>query len=265
MTVEQPPRGSAIPSRSRRPFLGMPFDRLSFADVVDELRSRLPAQSFRYVVTPNVDHIVKLSRSPELSRIYDDSWLSLCDSKPVWAISRYTDAGLHHVTGSDLTASIFQNVIEPGDVVALVIANQDIADAMRRRFPAIDFRMLVAPPRVAEVAEAFNVCVRFLEASDARFAFIAIGAPQSELIAHALSKSPKATGTALCIGASLEFMVGLKARAPQWMRAFGLEWLHRLASEPRRLWRRYVLAVVPLARLVLDDRRRRRMHPTLEA
>ncbi len=58
------------------------------------------------------------------------------------------------------------------------------------------------------------------------------------------------------MGASLEFMLGLKQRAPQWMRGLGLEWLHRLVSEPRRLWRRYVLAVVPLAGLVLTDIRR---------
>nr|WP_284209859.1 WecB/TagA/CpsF family glycosyltransferase [Methylorubrum aminovorans] len=55
------------------------------------------------------------------------------------------------------------------------------------------------------------------------------------------------------MGASLEFLVGRKRRAPLWMQRAGIEWLHRLAGEPRRLWRRYLFGVAPLARLALAE------------
>ena len=71
--------------------------------------------------------------------------------------------------------------------------------------------------------------------------FSAIGAPQSELICALIRQRGEATGVGLCIGASLEFLTGAKRRAPRWMQKAGLEWLFRLANEPGRLWRRYLL------------------------
>lgn len=248
------------PARSTRSqFLGMPFDQVSFAHVLDELRASGTEQAARYVVTPNADHVVKLSRNGKLAFIYDDAWLSLCDSKPVWAMSRYLKGGLDHVTGSDLTAHMFKSVLRAGDPVALIVANHAIADAMISKYPDLIFRIHVPPARLADHRDAFDACVDFLAAQPARFAFIAIGAPQSELIAHEWSRRPGATGTALCIGASLEFIVGLKARAPHWMRASGLEWFHRMMSEPGRLWQRYTFVIVPLGQLFVDQIRRGRM------
>ncbi|WP_024587847.1 WecB/TagA/CpsF family glycosyltransferase [Aliihoeflea sp. 2WW] len=256
MTVTDLPHDVLWPPPTRSEFLGMPFDRVTFADVLASMSARRPGQPLRYVVTPNVDHVVKLSRERKLAFIYDDAWLCLCDSKPIWAMSRYLRGDFGHVTGSDLTARMFGSVLRPGDEVALVAGSEEIAKGMANRYPDLRFRIHVPPAGIAANRDALEACVDFLAAQQSRFAFIAIGAPQSEFIAHAWSRRPGATGTALCVGASLEFMLDLKQRAPQWMRGLGLEWLHRLVSEPRRLWRRYVLAVVPLAVLVLTDIRR---------
>lgn len=81
----------------------------------------------------------------------------------------------------------------------------------------------------------------FVEQSDADIVFLAIGAPQSEIVAHAISRRSSARGVALCIGASIEFLSGAKRRAPAWMQRAGMEWVFRLASEPTRLWRRYLV------------------------
>jgi exopolysaccharide biosynthesis WecB/TagA/CpsF family protein len=81
----------------------------------------------------------------------------------------------------------------------------------------------------------------FVEREAPDITFLAIGAPQSELVAHRLAKRGRARGVALCIGASIEFLSGVRRRAPHWMQRAGLEWAFRLLSEPRRLWRRYVV------------------------
>ncbi|MDY6962423.1 MAG: WecB/TagA/CpsF family glycosyltransferase, partial [Pseudomonadota bacterium] len=75
-----------------------------------------------------------------------------------------------------------------------------------------------------------------------------------------LLRHPHARGIGLCVGASLEFLVGTKRRAPRWMRSLGLEWLHRMLSDPRRLWRRYCYGVVPLLALFSREIAQRAHH-----
>ncbi len=98
----------------------------------------------------------------------------------------------------------------------------------------------------------------FAIAARAGFTFIALGSPLQEMLANAIEASGRAVGTGLCIGAALQFCAG-RRRAPRWMRRAGLEWLHRLAAEPRRLGRRYLWDDPPvLAALIHEAWRRRR-------
>ena len=68
-----------------------------------------------------------------------------------------------------------------------------------------------------------------------------VGAPQQEMVAYTIQQLGRATGVGLCVGAALDFLSGRAERAPVWMRRAGLEWLHRLASEPKRMWKRYLV------------------------
>src|SRR5881628_3239252 len=88
---------------------------------------------------------------------------------------------------------------------------------------------------------ARDAAAEFIASADARFIFLAVGSPQQEMVAHEVSSIEGATGIALCIGAGLEFVTGEQKRAPKTMQLLGLEWAHRLLSNPRRLWRRYLV------------------------
>lgn len=233
----------------RRHFLGAPFDDLARANVVHLLVNSDRSARFRYVVTPNVDHVVRLNGNRTLAPYYEQAWMSLCDSKPIAALAHVISLNLPLLPGSDLTVSIFNSVIQPGDLITLIAASDTVVRDLEKAYPHVRFRSFVPPAGVWANVEAFQACVDFAAAGDARFIFIAIGSPQSEKIAHALSGRPDARGIGFCVGASLEFLVGRKKRAPLWMRQAGLEWLHRMASDPKRLWRRYVYSVLPLARL----------------
>lgn len=240
-------------SSGRRHFLLAPFDTVTPGDLVALLDGSAPGTPFRYVVTPNVDHVVRLRRSIPLVAAYEAAWLSICDSKPITALARAFGSTLPHLSGATLTEILFQRVIRPGDAVGLVVASEDIATEMGRAFPTIRFAVLVARPNLTSDPDGLQDCIDFVIRSRTRFVFIAIGSPLSETIAFHASLDPRATGTGLCVGAALEFLVGRKSRAPRWMQRSGLEWVHRFASEPRRLWRRYVFGVLPLAQLVLFE------------
>jgi len=89
---------------------------------------------------------------------------------------------------------------------------------------------------------AVEQCVQFIEScSPFRFCFLAVGAPQQEVIAQMLKTRAVARGLALCIGASINFLTGVERRAPHWMQRIGMEWLYRLAQDPGRLAKRYLL------------------------
>jgi exopolysaccharide biosynthesis WecB/TagA/CpsF family protein len=89
---------------------------------------------------------------------------------------------------------------------------------------------------------AVEACLQFIEShSPFRFCLLAVGSPQQEQLAAMLQSRGRARGLALCVGASIDFLTGRERRAPQWMQAAGLEWLHRLLHSPRRLARRYLV------------------------
>lgn len=234
-------------------FMGTPFDPISHEAVLRMLAASNEECGFRYIVTPNVDHAVRLSRNPDLTPFYADAWLSLCDSKPISLMARLLAVKLPLVTGSDLTITLFRQVVRPGDVVSLIAADAGIVAGMERAFPHLEFRAHVPPIGIWNDPAALQACVDFLATEPARFALIAVGSPQSEKIAYLAAQQGRAQGIGLCIGAGLEFLTGAKKRAPSWMRAMSIEWLHRLASDPRRLWRRYASAVLPLLRLFAKE------------
>jgi exopolysaccharide biosynthesis WecB/TagA/CpsF family protein len=233
----------------RRYFLGAPFDRINGAEVVEAIANVRSGTRFRYVVTPNVDHVVRLNQNRNLKTYYDEAWMTLCDSRPIAMFGRAMSVDLPHVTGSDLTVSLFQSVLQDGDVITLIVATDNIACAVQAAYPNVRFRVLVPPEGVSQSPDALQACVDFAALEEARFVFIAIGSPQSEKIAYELAMRPEARGVGLCVGAALEFLVGAKKRAPRWMRRAGLEWAHRMASDPKRLWRRYLYSALPLLRL----------------
>lgn len=237
----------------RKYFLGAPFDCIIQNTAVNLIDNSRPDARFRYVVTPNVDHVVTLNKNTTLAEYYDDAWLSLCDSRPITRLAKILSMDLPLVTGSDLTAVLFKSVIRNGDHITLIAANDEIVRKLRSVYPKVHFRAFVPPDAVWTNPAALQSCVDFALAEPVRFIFIAIGSPQSEKIAHELLSRPEARGVGFCVGAALEFLIGAKRRAPAWMRRSGLEWLHRLASDPKRLWRRYVFAVVPLMRLFAGE------------
>jgi exopolysaccharide biosynthesis WecB/TagA/CpsF family protein len=105
---------------------------------------------------------------------------------------------------------------------------------------------------------AFEAAVQFAIENPARLTVLAVGMPRQERLAAAIAASGRARGIGLCVGSALEFLVGAHRRAPVWMREAGLEWAFRLAHEPRRLARRYLVQCPPVFALLLQERRRLR-------
>jgi exopolysaccharide biosynthesis WecB/TagA/CpsF family protein len=228
-------------------FLGIDFANMSYPQVADELERLANSGDFSYIVTPNVDHVVQLHEGEDAAlasafrEAYRNASLRLCDSRVLQILARFRGVDLDVVTGSDLTAYLFTQGYLDGRRVAVIGGDKSLIDELRTRYPSIEITQHQPPMGVIKNPAACAQVVDFVSQSSCDYIFFAIGAPQSELIAHQCLASDKARGVALCIGASIEFLLGRKARAPRWMQRAKLEWAFRLLSEPRRLWRRYLL------------------------
>lgn len=229
----------------RSEFLGVRFDPLSTDQTLTRLRAVSDETPYGYIVTPNVDHVVRLHESPttagELSPIYEEAELCLCDSNILHALGHMRGIDLPVVPGSELTAQMFDRVIEPGDRIAIIGGDEDLIAGLRKRYGNVDFVQHEPPMGLRRNAAARRAAAEFIARSGARFTFIAVGSPQQEMIAAEAKNIAGSTGLALCIGASLEFLTGQQKRAPRLLQRLGLEWAYRLLSDPRRMWRRYLV------------------------
>jgi exopolysaccharide biosynthesis WecB/TagA/CpsF family protein len=236
--------------------LGLNFANLTVEAAAEAIAARPADAPFRYVVTPNADHLVRMSRDAALARIYRDAWLVLLDSRVVALMASGMGLTAPAVApGSDLTASLLPRHIQAGEKITII--------GMRPTWlPALVSRCGLAPPAhfdppmgFDQDPAAFADAVSFVLAHPARFVFLAVGSPRQERLAAAVAATGQATGTGLCIGASLDFLAGAERRAPEWVRNLGLEWAYRLAHHPRRLARRYLLDSPRVVALLLREKR----------
>jgi exopolysaccharide biosynthesis WecB/TagA/CpsF family protein len=213
---------------------------------VDELvavAETFGSEKFGYVVTPNVDHIIRLNDDADFRSFYADSSFTLLDSRFLAYLLRITGGpNVPVCTGSDLTAALFTRVMQPDDVVVLIGCSERQATQLRERYGLRQMRHYNPPMGFIKDPEAVANCLQYVESnSPYRFCLIAVGTPQGEMVAYHLKKRGLAKGMTFCIGASINFLTGVERRAPIWMRSMGLEWLFRLARNPRRLAYRYLV------------------------
>jgi exopolysaccharide biosynthesis WecB/TagA/CpsF family protein len=198
---------------------------------------------FGYVVTPNVDHLIRFHDDPAFRCLYADADYILLDSRFLSHIFRFfKNRRISVCTGSDLTARLFERIIDSNDQVVLIGGNDSQARTLAERYKIKALKHHNPPMNFVNSPAEVEACLQFVEAnSPFRFCFLAVGAPQQELLAQMLKKRGKARGMALCIGASVNFLTGEETRAPIWMQKIGFEWLFRLLNDPKRLAKRYLL------------------------
>ncbi|MBO9695051.1 MAG: WecB/TagA/CpsF family glycosyltransferase [Sphingopyxis sp.] len=222
-------------------FMDLAFTRGTMPSVLQMVSERTRDAPFAYVVTPNVDHVVRLQRiRSDLWPVYRSAWATLCDSRILAILARGAGVTLPVIPGSDLTRQIFEQAIEPGDKVAIVGGNAELIARLGDRYGLQNIHHYDPPMGfIRDPAEVVRA-VRFIVDTRARYCFLAVGSPQQEILAYRVKQAGNARGIGFCVGASLDFLTGVQKRAPLFMRMMAMEWLHRLASDPARMWRRYL-------------------------
>lgn len=216
-----------------------------------------------YVTTPNVDHVVLLRDHAEMRAAYANASLVLADGWPVVAASRWLGVPLpERVAGSDLVPALFSaaELHRPLRTYLLGAAPGvafRAAQKIHERWPAVQVVGVDSPPLGFERDPELNARILSRIASvQPDLLVIGFGAPKQELWVHKHCHAIESK-VAICAGATIDFLAGERRRAPPWMQRMGMEWLHRVASEPRRLVRRYARDAVIFPQLVWHEYRRR--------
>lgn len=233
-------------------FLGVTFTNETLENAAHGLLAADPREKFRYVITPNVQHMVSILESRNgLPKVIGDAWRVYCDSRVLRRLARFKGTSLTLVTGSDLTPQVLKAANERGLKVVLIGPTNEAAAALGERYPRLDIVSHCPPHGFMNSEAEIAACVDVVVKARAPLVFLAVGAPRQELLAHRIAESGKATGIGLCIGASIDFLTGKQRRAPVWMQRAGIEWLYRLMCEPYRLASRYLIECPRIFYLVL--------------
>lgn len=249
--LSQSPAADPEKILENRVFLGQRFD-IAEPSIWRDLCLRPHHAPLRYLVTPNVDHVVRLSREPEVARIYAGASWRLCDSRILERLARRRGMTLKPYPGSDLTADLLADPRAKGLSIGVLGPDRGHFDRLASRYRDLDLRFVETPFMTRGSAD-WQRTLEAAETADCDLLLICISFPKQEFFAHDLAQRGRARGLAICAGASIDFLTGTQKRAPLWIQKAALEWAYRLFSNPARLWKRYLLDAPRIFRLYWRD------------
>jgi N-acetylglucosaminyldiphosphoundecaprenol N-acetyl-beta-D-mannosaminyltransferase len=230
------------PPAARR-ILGMRVDATSYARAAEEVLRWAGNGESRYVCVATVNNVIEAYDDPEYGAIMEAADLVTPDGMPlVWGLRLLGMDTATRVYGPDLTPVVCQLAAERGVPVGFYGGSEDVLEELtaklKLRFPELIVAYRASPPFRPLTRDEERRTVEDLDRSGARIVFVGLGAPKQErwMAAH----KGEVHAVMLGVGAAFDFLAGRKRQAPRLVQRLGLEWLHRLVHEPRRLWRRYL-------------------------
>ncbi|WP_226950087.1 WecB/TagA/CpsF family glycosyltransferase [Rhodococcus rhodochrous] len=231
------------------------FSLPTFDDALAEVLYHQPDR-WSTVITPNLHHIYLLRQYPDLVDLYSRADRLYPDGWPVaLMLSRITGEPVSRIAGSDLLESILAARGEGRPMVLVGGDGPEALDAVRRRAEANNWRVFLEPAPRYEVDDADSrneLLTRVARNGSGGLVVLGIGAPKQEKFADDLSLLPGA-GHILCLGMAINFSAGVTTRAPAPLQRLGLEWIHRIIQEPRRLAPRYARDLRALVPTLLEN------------
>jgi N-acetylglucosaminyldiphosphoundecaprenol N-acetyl-beta-D-mannosaminyltransferase len=224
--------------------LGVGVSAINLETARDKVSAWIDAGGREYVCVTDVHAVIESRRDRATRRIHNAAGLVAPDGMPlVWLLklAGHPDAG--RVCGYDLMAAIFAHS-EARGFRHYLYGSSDATLArlsvnLKARFPQASVAGTFAPPFRDLTVEEDEIIIRRINNSGADIVWVGLGAPKQErwMAAH---RARLSANVLIGVGAAFDLHAGLLRRAPVVMQRCGMEWLYRLAREPRRLWRRYL-------------------------
>jgi exopolysaccharide biosynthesis WecB/TagA/CpsF family protein len=234
--------------------LNVAIDNLLETEVLAKLKSGV-------VFTPNVDHMIKLQKDREFSKVYSIADYLLCDSQILVYASKFLGTPIKQkISGSDFFPA-FYNYHKNNENVKIFLlgADKGVAQKAQNKINEKVGRNIIVGAHSPSYGFEKNEkeCMEIIEMikrSEATVLAVGVGAPKQEKWIYKYKDQLPNIKIFLAIGATIDFEADNIQRSPKWMSELGLEWLYRLSSEPKRLWKRYLIEDLPFFWLVLKQK-----------
>jgi len=230
--------------RTGAPILDSFIDAILWQEAVDTLLQWGQKRQSRYACICNVHVVVTAKQNPEFRRVINEADMATPDGMPLaWVLRRLGFQQQERINGPDLMWRLCGEAAEKGVSIffygSVAETLERLTHNLKAAFPTLAIAGIYSPPFRPHSDEEDREVIDLINRSGAHMMFVGLGCPKQELwmAAH----RGKVRAVMIGVGAAFDYHAGTIRRAPLWMQQSGLEWLFRLLSEPRRLWKRYLV------------------------
>jgi N-acetylglucosaminyldiphosphoundecaprenol N-acetyl-beta-D-mannosaminyltransferase len=238
--------------------LDIEIDNLTLDEFLGQLSSGV-------VFTPNVDHLMKLQHDAEFMAAYDQADYRVCDSQVLMYAARFLGERMKgKISGSDLFPKFCEYHQHNEQIQIFLLGGAEgipqlARDNINRRTGREIIIAAHSPSYGFEKStEECYAIIDMINRSGANVLVVGVGAPKQEIWIAKYREFLPEIKIFLAVGAAIDFEAGNKPRSPDWMSRLGLEWLYRLITEPKRLWKRYLIDDLPFFKLLFLQKFARR-------
>lgn len=224
--------------------LGAFIDSLTWERALRTLNVWASSRQSRYVCITNVHSVVTTSQDRDFARVVEEADMATPDGAPVaWMLRKLGFPDQERINGPDLMWKYCEQAASRGESIFLYGGTDETLTILQPKllsaFPGLTIAGAISPPFRVLSPEEDEADVARINASGAGTVWVSLGCPKQEkwMAAH----RGRVNAVMIGVGAAFDYHAGTIQRAPLWMQRSGLEWLHRLASEPGRLWKRYLV------------------------
>lgn len=244
MKMQLQPYTENVAQRNGKPVLEAFIDAVSWDEAIGQITKWGAARESRYVCICNVHSAVTTTRDVEFKIAVNNADMSTPDGAPIaWALRRLGHSGQQRINGPDLMMKYLAEAERLNQVVFFYGSTEEtlakLRTALAKRFPMLRVGGTYSPPFRTLSLEEDEAIVNMINDSGANVVFIGLGCPKQEK--WMADHRGRVKAVMIGVGAAFDYHSGMMKRAPLWWQHNGLEWLYRLGSEPRRLFKRYMV------------------------
>lgn len=232
------------PARLQASVLAAPIDVITWADALGRIGAWAAERSSRYICITNAHSVVTATQDAGFGRVLAGADMVTPDGAPVaWMLRKLGHVGQERINGPDLMWRYCEQAARTGEGIYLYGGTEPTLAVLQTKlaaaFPGLRVVGAWSPPFRALTPEEDEAAVQRINASGAGTVWVSLGCPKQErwMAEH----RGRVQAVMVGVGAAFDYHAGTIQRAPLWMQRNGLEWLHRLCSEPGRLWKRYLV------------------------
>lgn len=242
-------------------FMNIQIDNVTLDEALHSIKKCIIENEKSYVVTPNVDHIVKLQTNKKFLKAYENANLVAVDGTPIMIAAKWYGTPLKEkITGPRLTEHVVKMASENHFSVFVLGAGIGVADQaaknLLQKYPGFIYVGSYSPPYGFEKnTEEVNHIIEIINNSKAQIVIAGMGSPKTEIFLSEIYQRIDAN-ISLSIGAAIDFFAGKVKRCPEWINKIGMEWFYRFLKNPGRMGKRYFIDDLTFFSLLLKYKRK---------